>query len=145
MTVVASRVLARKAQPMIQAQRRTFLDWMVNYPDRVSFLGVRCIILRNIFFFWLASSHYVPEADCRFIHHVELSYSQRNILFPLHYFSQINELKKVHQAGGRKIFTWQKQSTDNITSVMIPGALTVIGVSQCVVGFYRLATGTGKL
>lgn len=39
MTVVASRVLARKAQPMIQAQRRTFLDWMVNYPDRVSFLG----------------------------------------------------------------------------------------------------------
>mmetsp|Transcript_21548 Transcript_21548/g.44958 ORF Transcript_21548/g.44958 Transcript_21548/m.44958 type:complete len:92 (+) Transcript_21548:74-349(+) len=90
MSPLVARAMARKAQPAIQMQRRTFLDWMVNYPDK------------------------------------------------------INELKKVHQAGGRKIFTWQKQPTDKI-STGIALALVGLGTVQLVPGMYRLATGTGKM
>jgi hypothetical protein len=57
---------------------------------------------------------------------------------------KINELKAKHQAGGRKLYTWQKQPQD----IYVFGfglALTAYGTWQLMVGHYRLATGKGKL
>lgn len=54
------------------------------------------------------------------------------------------ELKKKHQAGGRTVYTWLKQPTDKYTAGFA-GVLCVYGLAQCVVGHYRLATGTGKI
>ena len=54
------------------------------------------------------------------------------------------ELKKIHQAGGRKVFTWQKQPQDkytNILGVVLIGAAVV----QIIPGLYRLGTGKGKI
>jgi hypothetical protein len=57
---------------------------------------------------------------------------------------QINELKKAHQAGGRSIFTWEKQPNDKyVTAFGV--ALTLFGVAQLIPGHYRLATGKGKM
>jgi hypothetical protein len=54
------------------------------------------------------------------------------------------ELKKIHQAGGRSVYTWQKQPTDKYANAL---ALLVMayGSIQLVIGHYRLATGKGKL
>ena len=57
---------------------------------------------------------------------------------------QINEMKKVHQAGGRAIFTWEKQEGDKIVN-MVGAGLVTIGLFQLIPGCYRLASGTGKL
>lgn len=57
---------------------------------------------------------------------------------------QILELKKVHQAGGRSTFTWMKQPGDMYTN-MLGAALMTFGMAQVAVGYYRLATGKGKL
>jgi hypothetical protein len=57
---------------------------------------------------------------------------------------QINELKKSHQAGGRAVFTWQKQPTDKYINWIAVG-LIGFGLSQLIPGYYRLATGKGKL
>ena len=57
---------------------------------------------------------------------------------------KINELKAKHQAGGRKLYTWQKQPQD----IYVFGfglALTAYGTWQLIVGHYRLATGKGKM
>mmetsp|Transcript_13986 Transcript_13986/g.30598 ORF Transcript_13986/g.30598 Transcript_13986/m.30598 type:complete len:92 (-) Transcript_13986:142-417(-) len=90
MSAILPRMLASKARPAMNMQRRTFLDWMVNYPDK------------------------------------------------------INELKKVHQAGGRKTFTWQKQPTDKLTAGFA-AFLVGVGTVQLVPGLYYLYTGTGKI
>ena len=57
---------------------------------------------------------------------------------------QINELKKIQNAGGRSIYTWQKQPTD----IYVTGfgvTLAAYGIIQLVQGHYRLATGKGKM
>lgn len=59
-------------------------------------------------------------------------------------FFQINELKVLHQAGGRSTFTWMKQPGDNITNLVGAGLCT-FGMLQSTVGYWRLATGKGKL
>jgi len=57
---------------------------------------------------------------------------------------QINELKKLHQAGGRSTYTWMKQPQDAYTNIF--GALLMtFGMWQSAVAFYRLSTGKGKL
>mmetsp|Transcript_12225 Transcript_12225/g.23401 ORF Transcript_12225/g.23401 Transcript_12225/m.23401 type:complete len:91 (-) Transcript_12225:163-435(-) len=84
------RSLAKARTLMPTAQRRTFIDWMTNYPDK------------------------------------------------------INELKKVHQAGGRATFTWMKMPQDKYTN-LFGAALMTFGMAQCAVGYYRLATGKGKM
>ena len=57
---------------------------------------------------------------------------------------QINELKKVHQAGGRSTPTWLKQPGDK--GVFMFGlALMTVGFAQLIPAYYRLATGKGKL
>ncbi|KAL7563322.1 hypothetical protein ACA910_016679 [Epithemia clementina (nom. ined.)] len=91
MVPVASQVLV-KVRPSILAvqQRRTILNWLTNYPDRIL------------------------------------------------------ELKKIHQAGGRKIFTWQKQPQDKYVN-FVGLVLGIAGVVQLVPAFYRLATGKGKI
>lgn len=53
-------------------------------------------------------------------------------------------MKKAHQAGGRAVFTWQKQSSDAAVT-MVGAGLVTIGLFQLTTGFYRLATGKGKL
>ena len=58
--------------------------------------------------------------------------------------TQIAELKKIQQAGGRTKFTWQKQPTD----IYVTGfgfALAAYGIVQLIQGHYRLATGKGKM
>jgi hypothetical protein len=57
---------------------------------------------------------------------------------------QINEMKKAHQAGGRSKYTWQKQPGDN-AATMVGVVLVAVGLAQLVPGYYRLATGKGKL
>ena len=53
-------------------------------------------------------------------------------------------MKKLHQAGGRSIYTWQKQPTDKyVTAFGV--ALASFGIIQLVQGHYRLATGKGKM
>jgi hypothetical protein len=57
---------------------------------------------------------------------------------------QINELKKVHQAGGRSTPTWLKQPGDK--GVFMFGlALMTVGFAQLIPGYYHLATGKGKM
>jgi hypothetical protein len=53
-------------------------------------------------------------------------------------------LKKVHQAGGRSIFTWQKQPNDKYVNAFGVVLLT-IGIAQLIPGHYKLATGKGKM
>lgn len=53
-------------------------------------------------------------------------------------------MKKVHQEGGRKVFTWQKHSSDMYVNAGAVGLLT-IGILQLVPGYYRLASGKGKM
>lgn len=57
---------------------------------------------------------------------------------------QIVELKKAHQAGGRSIYTWQKQANDKYVTAFGAG-LTLFGIFQLIPGHYRLATGKGKM
>lgn len=59
-------------------------------------------------------------------------------------FLQINELKKVHQAGGRSVFTWEKQPNDKYVAA-VGAVLVTFGLSQLIPGYYRLATGKGKM
>ena len=64
--------------------------------------------------------------------------------FLLTHTHKINELKAKHQAGGRKLYTWQKQPQD----IYVFGfglTLTAYGTWQLIVGHYRLATGKGKM
>ena len=56
---------------------------------------------------------------------------------------QIVELKKQHQAGGRKVYTWMKQPQDKYTHAIGLG-LVGLAVVQLIPGLYRLATGKGK-
>ena len=53
-------------------------------------------------------------------------------------------MKKAHQAGGRTVFTWLKQPNDKATA-MFGGVLVTFGVLQIIPGYYRLATGKGKI
>jgi len=88
---MSSRTLVRNVSTSQQLlQKRTFIDWMTHYPDR------------------------------------------------------INELKKLHQAGGRAVFTWLKQPGDATVSG-IAAFLMTIGLVQLTSGFYKLATGKGKM
>ena len=57
---------------------------------------------------------------------------------------QINELKRIHQAGGRAVPTWIKQPQDKYTAGFA-AVLVFIGVAQLIPGHYRLASGKGKL
>lgn len=57
---------------------------------------------------------------------------------------QINEMKKIQQAGGRSTFTWQKQPGDKVAT-MVGVVLVTVGFAQLIPGYYRLATGKGKL
>lgn len=50
----------------------------------------------------------------------------------------------MHQAGGRSTFTWLKQPQDKM--VTAAGAtLMALGFLQLIPGYYRLASGKGKL
>lgn len=60
------------------------------------------------------------------------------------YFFKINELKKIHQAGGRDLYIWQKQPGDAMVSGFA-AFLMAIGTVQLTIGYYRLATGKGKM
>jgi hypothetical protein len=53
-------------------------------------------------------------------------------------------MKKAHQAGGRAVYTWQKHPSDYYVNM---GALflVTIGTLQLIPGYYRLATGKGKM
>jgi hypothetical protein len=54
------------------------------------------------------------------------------------------ELKKLHQANARTVYTWQKLPQDKfVTGFGI--ALTVFGLAQVIPGYYRLASGKGKM
>jgi hypothetical protein len=53
-------------------------------------------------------------------------------------------MKKAHQAGGRQIFTWQKHPSDLYVNLGAVGLLT-FGMIQLVPGYYRLASGKGKM
>jgi hypothetical protein len=53
-------------------------------------------------------------------------------------------LKKIHQAGGRSTFTWMKQPQDKFTNIFGLVLMTT-GMAQAAVGYYRLATGKGKI
>ena len=53
-------------------------------------------------------------------------------------------MKKAQQAGGRAVFTWQKQPNDKYVTMFGMGLLT-IGILQLIPGYYRLATGKGKM
>ena len=53
-------------------------------------------------------------------------------------------MKKVQQAGGRAVFTWLKQPNDVYTN-MFGAALMSFGMAQLVVGYWRLASGKGKM
>jgi hypothetical protein len=59
-------------------------------------------------------------------------------------FLKINEMKKAHQAGGRAVYTWQKQPQDKVANLIGIGLVT-IGMIQLVPAFYRLSTGKGKM
>jgi len=59
-------------------------------------------------------------------------------------FLKINELKKIHQAGGRAVFTWQKMPNDKYFTMAAVGLVT-IGLVQLIPGYYRLASGKGKM
>ena len=139
------RQIARvTVQPVAQRQqRRTILNWMTNYPDRVSndlYIFIQCdqlgvtsyfypIVLQYLFLSCASSSFFI-------LVHI-------NIFLHTH-TRKINELKAKHQAGGRKLYTWQKQPQD----IYVFGfglALTAYGTWQLIVGHYRLATGKGKL
>jgi hypothetical protein len=54
------------------------------------------------------------------------------------------ELKKVHQAGGRSVYTWLKQPNDKWTAGLA-AVFFAAGSIQLVIGHYRLATGKGKM
>jgi hypothetical protein len=58
------------------------------------------------------------------------------------------EKKKVQMAGGTKLGevnpTWMKQPGDYYV-LAAAGGLVVYGMSQLVVGYYRLASGKGKM
>jgi len=53
-------------------------------------------------------------------------------------------MKKAHQAGGRAVYTWQKQPGDRATT-LFGVALVTLGIVQVIPGYWRLATGKGKL
>jgi hypothetical protein len=53
-------------------------------------------------------------------------------------------LKKQHQAGGRAVFTWQKHESDKYVTYF-GVALVSFGFLQLIPGYYRLATGKGKM
>lgn len=52
-------------------------------------------------------------------------------------------MKKVYQAGGRSVFTWQKQPGDKFVT-LIGAGLVAVGLAQLIPGYYHLATGKGK-
>ncbi|GAX15621.1 hypothetical protein FisN_3Hh092 [Fistulifera solaris] len=84
-----SKAFAPLARGSIQ-QRRTFINWMTNYPDKIV------------------------------------------------------ELKRAHQAGGRSTFTWLKQPQDKMVTA-VGATLMTLGFLQLIPGYYRLASGKGKL
>jgi hypothetical protein len=53
-------------------------------------------------------------------------------------------LKKAHQEGGRSVYTWQKHASDKYVTYFGAGLIT-LGFLQVIPGYYRLATGTGKM
>ena len=54
------------------------------------------------------------------------------------------ELKKIHQANARTVFTWQKMPQDKFVTGFGVG-LVVFGLAQLIPGYYRLASGKGKI
>jgi hypothetical protein len=61
---------------------------------------------------------------------------------------QVMQTKKIQMAGGTKLGeanpTWLKQPGD-VYTLAAGGALLTYGMAQLVVGYYRLATGKGKM
>jgi hypothetical protein len=53
-------------------------------------------------------------------------------------------MKKVHQKGMRTTWTWLKMPQDKVTN-MIGAGLMTFGLAQLIPGYWRLATGKGKL
>ena len=54
------------------------------------------------------------------------------------------EMKKMHQAGGRSTFTWMKQPQDQMVNIFGAAGMA-FGLAQLTVGYWRLATGKGKM
>jgi hypothetical protein len=53
-------------------------------------------------------------------------------------------MKRSYQAGGRAIYTWQKQPQDKYTTAF-GVALISLGILQLIPGYWKLATGKGKM
>jgi hypothetical protein len=49
-------------------------------------------------------------------------------------------MKRIHQQGGRSVYTWEKHPQDKIAN-LIAAVLVSIGLVQLGMGHYRLATG----
>lgn len=117
--IVAARTLVRRAP--VKEQKRGIIDYLTNYPDRVSFL---CL--------WRSGN---PEVQFPIFH---LTSS----------LLQVHEIRKIQVAGGtlqgEKNPTWLKQPNDKMVAA-VGFALTAIGLGRAAVGMYRLATGTGKI
>ena len=115
--MIAARTLVRRAP--VKEQKRGIIDYLTNYPDRVSFL--------------LCSSGNPDVPD--------------SIVSPFS-FAKVHEIRKVQVAGGtlqgEKNPTWLKQPNDKMVAG-VGFALTALGLSSAAMGMYRLATGTGKI
>ena len=140
-----------KARNATAAQRRHFVDWMTNYPDKVrpttiqhiggvnqSKIGDAGGYNSSPFACWF-DSYFVTNLMLFFLSSFDFYW-----IFIYFYWLQINELKQVHQAGGRAVFTWMKMPQDTYTN-LFGAALMTFGMAQCTVGYWRLASGKGKI
>jgi hypothetical protein len=59
-------------------------------------------------------------------------------------FFQINEMKKGYKKANSSIYTWQTQPNDKYWNAL-GVVLCVVGIAQLIPGWYRLATGKGKI
>jgi hypothetical protein len=61
---------------------------------------------------------------------------------------QVNEIKKIQCKGGTQLGqanpTWLKQPNDKMVAGFV-AAVAFMGLSRLSVGYYRLATGKGKI
>mmetsp|Transcript_17365 Transcript_17365/g.30273 ORF Transcript_17365/g.30273 Transcript_17365/m.30273 type:complete len:100 (-) Transcript_17365:176-475(-) len=64
------------------------------------------------------------------------------------YPDKVNEMKKIQCKGGTQLGeanpTWLKQPNDKMVAAFV-ASVAGIGLCRLVVGYYRLATGKGKI
>ena len=149
----ASRIASRTAMVVHRQQKRGMIDWMVKWPDKVRRETER-MWRRNDFINgcrWnMESCHfYVFVSFLIFLLSIsDFLVAPFHLRYALPCIFKVMEYKKIQLKGGTLQGsanpTWYKQEGD--TAVLAFGtALVGYGMFQFVRGFYRLATGTGRM